>query len=60
MFENLWIQAELEWQSKVKHAYFHIFKGQKLRNEVYKRDWASGGGRTKQIDFFSSCGNNNL
>ena len=47
MFENLWIQAELERQSKVKHAYFHIFKGQKLRNEVYKRDWASGGAPDK-------------
>jgi hypothetical protein len=47
MFENLWIQAELEWQSKVKHAYFHIFKEQKLRNEVYKRDWASGGAPDK-------------
>ncbi|AIF83197.1 hypothetical protein NTE_01124 [Candidatus Nitrososphaera evergladensis SR1] len=39
MFENLWIQAELERQSKVRNAYFHMFKGQKLRDEIYRRDW---------------------
>jgi hypothetical protein len=41
MFENLWIQAGLERQSKVKHAYLHIFKDRKLRDEVYSRDWKS-------------------
>lgn len=39
MFENLWIQAELERQGKVKQAYFQIFKGQKLKDEVYRRKW---------------------
>lgn len=39
MFENLWIQAELERQGKVKQAYFHMFKGQKLRDEVYRKKW---------------------
>jgi hypothetical protein len=39
MFENLWIQAELERQGKVKQAYFHMFKGQKLKDEVYRKKW---------------------
>jgi sugar-specific transcriptional regulator TrmB len=39
MFENLWIQAELERQGKVKQAYFRMFKGQKLKDEVYSRRW---------------------
>ncbi|HWS20682.1 MAG TPA: hypothetical protein VN239_08315 [Nitrososphaera sp.] len=39
IFENLWIQAELERQNTVRHAYFKMFKGQKLRDEIYKRDW---------------------
>jgi hypothetical protein len=39
MFENMWIQAELERQGKVKEAYFQMFKGQKLKDEIYKRKW---------------------
>jgi sugar-specific transcriptional regulator TrmB len=39
MFENLWIQAELERQGRVKQAYFHMFKGQKLKDEVYRKKW---------------------
>lgn len=39
MFENLWIQAELERQNNIRQAYFKMFKGQKLRDETYKRDW---------------------
>jgi two-component system, OmpR family, sensor histidine kinase VicK len=39
MFENLWIQAELERQNSIRHAYFKMFSGQKLRDETYKRDW---------------------
>jgi two-component system, OmpR family, sensor histidine kinase VicK len=39
MFENLWIQAELERQNNVRQAYFKMFKGQKLRDETYERDW---------------------
>lgn len=39
MFENLWIQAELERQNSIKQAYFQMFKGQKLKDEVYRRDW---------------------
>jgi hypothetical protein len=39
MFENLWIQAELERQNSIRQAYFKMFKGQNLRDETYKRDW---------------------
>jgi hypothetical protein len=39
MFENLWIQAELERQNTVRQAYFKMFKGQKMKDEIYKRDW---------------------
>jgi hypothetical protein len=39
MFENLWLQAELERQKSIRQAYFKMFNGQKLRDEVYRRDW---------------------
>jgi hypothetical protein len=39
MFENLWIQAELERQNSIRQAYFKMFSGQKLRDETYKRNW---------------------
>jgi hypothetical protein len=39
MFENLWIQAELERQNSLRQAYFKMFNGQKLKDETYKRDW---------------------
>jgi two-component system, OmpR family, sensor histidine kinase VicK len=39
MFENLWIQAELERQNSIRQAYFKMFNGQKLRDEIYDRDW---------------------
>ena len=39
MFENLWTQAELERQSSARQAYFRMFKGQKLKDETYRRDW---------------------
>ena len=38
MFENLWIQAELERQNSLRQAYFKMFNGQKLRDETYRRD----------------------
>jgi hypothetical protein len=41
MFENLWIQAELERQNSIREAYFKMFKGQKLRDEIYGRDWTA-------------------
>ena len=41
MFENLWIQAELERQNSIRDAYFKMFKGQRLRDEIYERDWTA-------------------
>jgi hypothetical protein len=46
MFENLWIQAELERQNNIRQAYFKMFNGQKLRDETYKRDWTMKGKKT--------------
>lgn len=40
MFESLWIQSELDKQSQVKQAYFKMFKGFKLKDEVYSRRWS--------------------
>ncbi|HEV8388151.1 MAG TPA: TrmB family transcriptional regulator sugar-binding domain-containing protein [Nitrososphaera sp.] len=40
MFESLWIQAELDKQNKARQAYFQLFKGFKLKDEVYERRWA--------------------
>lgn len=39
MFENLWMQAEVERQSSARQAYFHMFKGQKMKDETYRREW---------------------
>jgi two-component system, OmpR family, sensor histidine kinase VicK len=39
IFENLWIQAELERQNSIRQAYFKMFSGEKLKDEIYKRDW---------------------
>jgi hypothetical protein len=39
IFETLWIQSELDEQNKVKQAYFQIFKGFKLKDETYHRNW---------------------
>jgi hypothetical protein len=41
MFESLWIQAELEKQNKARQAYFQVFKGFKLKDEIYSRRWSS-------------------
>jgi two-component system, OmpR family, sensor histidine kinase VicK len=41
MFENLWIQAEIERQNSIRQAYFKMFNGKKLRDEIYKRDWTA-------------------
>jgi hypothetical protein len=42
IFESLWIQSELDKQDKTKQAYFHLFKGFKLKDEVYNRRWSLG------------------
>ncbi len=42
MFESLWIQSELDKQTKARQAYFQLFKGFRLKDEVYNRRWSSG------------------
>ena len=39
MFENLWMQAELERLNNIRQAYFQMFQGQRLKDESYKREW---------------------
>ena len=41
MFENLWIQAERERHHSIRQAYFEMFSGRKLKDEVYRKDWTS-------------------
>ena len=40
MFESLWIQAERERHHTIRQGYFEIFSGRKLKDEIYKKDWA--------------------
>jgi hypothetical protein len=42
IFETLWIQSEFDKQKKVKQAYFKMFKGFDLKDEIYTRRWSSG------------------
>jgi hypothetical protein len=42
MFESLWIQSELDKQNKARQTYFQLFKGFKLKDEIYSRRWSSG------------------
>lgn len=39
MFETLWIQSELDKQNRIRQTYFQVFKGFKLKEEVYNRRW---------------------
>ena len=48
IFETLWIQSELDKQNKIKQVYFQLFKGFKLKDETYRRQWFSER-RTKQM-----------
>jgi hypothetical protein len=43
IFETLWIQSEFDKQKKVKQAYFKMFKGFNLKDEIYTRRWSIGG-----------------
>ena len=43
IFESLWIQSELDKQNKARQAYFQLFKGFQLKDEVYNRRWSTGG-----------------
>ena len=40
IFETLWIQSEIDIQNKVKQAYFQMFKGFQLKDELYTRRWS--------------------
>lgn len=40
IFETLWIQSEIDIQNKVKQAYFQMFKGFELKDELYTRRWS--------------------
>jgi hypothetical protein len=48
MFESLWIQSELDKQNKIRQVYFQMFKGFKMKDEVYSRRWSFE--REKQDD----------
>ena len=37
IFETLWIQSEFDKQTKIKQAYFKMFKGLELKDESYLR-----------------------
>jgi len=40
MFESLWIQSDLDKQNRTKQVYFQMFKGFKLKDEIYNRRWS--------------------
>jgi hypothetical protein len=40
IFETLWIQSEFDKQKKAKQAYFQMFKGFNLKDEIYARNWS--------------------
>ena len=40
IFDTLWIQSELDKQNKIKQAYFQMFKGLNLKDEIYTRKWS--------------------
>jgi len=39
MFESLWIQADRERDHTIRQAYFEMFSGRKLKDEIYQKDW---------------------
>jgi hypothetical protein len=48
IFESLWMQSEVDKQSKARQAYFQLFKGFNLKNEIYNRRWGSSGKQQEQ------------
>jgi len=44
----LWIQSELDKQNKARQTYFQMFKGFKLKDEVYNRRWLSSREKGKE------------
>jgi hypothetical protein len=43
IFETLWIQSEFDKQKKAKQAYFQMFRGFNLKDEIYTRRWSFSG-----------------
>ena len=48
IFESLWIQAEVDKQTNARQAYFKLFKGFKLKDEVYNRRWIESRGESEK------------
>jgi hypothetical protein len=42
IFQSLWIQSEVDKQNNARQAYFQLFKGLKLKDEIYNRHWKTG------------------
>lgn len=40
LLQSLWIHSEIDNQNVIKQVYFQMFKGFKLRDETYKRNWS--------------------
>ncbi|HEX9318627.1 MAG TPA: hypothetical protein VF884_06805 [Nitrososphaeraceae archaeon] len=40
LLESLWIQSGFDNQNVIKQAYFQMFKGFKIREEDYQRNWS--------------------
>lgn len=47
IFDSLWIQSELDKQNKARQTYFKLFKGFKLKDEVYHRRWSANEEKAK-------------
>lgn len=41
IFESLWMQSEVDKQNNARQAYFQLFKGLKLKDEIYNRRWGT-------------------
>jgi hypothetical protein len=48
IFESLWVQTELDKQSKARQAYFNLFNRLKLKDEFYNRRWSNHGQKEKK------------
>lgn len=40
LLESLWIQSGFDNQNIIKQAYFQMFKGFNIKDEVYQREWS--------------------
>jgi hypothetical protein len=58
IFETLWIQSEFDKQKKAKQAYFQMFRGFNLKDEIYTRRW-SFSGRTPNKEYEEKGSQNN-